>query len=154
MSSLYNMIFKKHTWLEVVRSLSKSISTYIYIKNKCTLLLVLVLLHCRWNTSPMFDISPFTGEISRPNVINTALKVCFFSFKSLHGILFLLRICFIKYFHVKWIVLRWQSDTQRNIEANSGAFGDTVVKSMKLHWNQEDTSSVADAFDIIVASDW
>lgn len=43
--------------------------------------------------------------------------------------------------------------TQRNIEANSGAFGDTVVKSMKLHWNQEDTSSVADAFDIIVASD-
>ncbi|KAK2355546.1 protein N-lysine methyltransferase METTL21A [Trifolium repens] len=43
--------------------------------------------------------------------------------------------------------------TQRNIEANSGAFGDTVVKSMMLHWNQEDTSSVADTFDIIVASD-
>lgn len=48
----------------------------------------------------------------------------------------------------------WQSDTQRNIEANSGAFGDTVVKSMTLHWNQEHTSSVADTFDIIVASDW
>lgn len=44
-----------------MRSLSKSISTYIYIKNKCTLLLVLVLLRCRWNTSPMFDISPFVG---------------------------------------------------------------------------------------------
>ncbi|XP_004509367.1 calmodulin-lysine N-methyltransferase [Cicer arietinum] len=43
--------------------------------------------------------------------------------------------------------------TQRNIEANSGAFGDTVVKSMTLHWNQEHTSSVADTFDIIVASD-
>ncbi|KAL6493373.1 hypothetical protein OROGR_032507 [Orobanche gracilis] len=43
--------------------------------------------------------------------------------------------------------------TQRNIEANSRAFGDTVVKSMMLHWNQEDTSSVTDAFDVIVASD-
>ncbi|TKY55917.1 Calmodulin-lysine N-methyltransferase [Spatholobus suberectus] len=43
--------------------------------------------------------------------------------------------------------------TQRNIEANSGAFGDTVVKSMTLHWNQEDTSNVAGAFDIIIASD-
>ncbi|XP_020205591.1 calmodulin-lysine N-methyltransferase [Cajanus cajan] len=43
--------------------------------------------------------------------------------------------------------------TQRNIEANSGAFGDTVVKSMALHWNQEDTSNVADAFDIVIASD-
>ncbi|KAL6506293.1 hypothetical protein OROGR_024474 [Orobanche gracilis] len=43
--------------------------------------------------------------------------------------------------------------TQRNIEANSRAFGDTVVKSMMLHWNQEDTSSVGDAFDVIVASD-
>ncbi|XP_058767141.1 calmodulin-lysine N-methyltransferase [Vicia villosa] len=43
--------------------------------------------------------------------------------------------------------------TQRNIEANSGAFGNTIVKSMMLHWNQEDISSVADNFDIIVASD-
>ncbi|KAL2333810.1 hypothetical protein Fmac_015023 [Flemingia macrophylla] len=43
--------------------------------------------------------------------------------------------------------------TQRNIEANSGAFGDTVVRSMALHWNQEDTSNVADTFDIIIASD-
>jgi hypothetical protein len=72
----------------------------------------------------------------------------------LHGVLSILRICLIKYFLVKLIALPWQSDTQRNIEANSGAFGDTVVKSMMLHWNQEDTSSVADTFDIIVASDW
>ncbi|KAH1058756.1 hypothetical protein AAZX31_02G045100 [Glycine max] len=43
--------------------------------------------------------------------------------------------------------------TQRNIEANSGAFGNTVVKSMTLHWNQEDTSNIADSFDIIIASD-
>ncbi|KAK7346342.1 hypothetical protein VNO80_20859 [Phaseolus coccineus] len=43
--------------------------------------------------------------------------------------------------------------TQRNIEANSGAFGDTVVKSMTLHWNQEDTTNLADTFDIIIASD-
>ncbi|XP_061357171.1 calmodulin-lysine N-methyltransferase isoform X2 [Gastrolobium bilobum] len=43
--------------------------------------------------------------------------------------------------------------TQRNIEANSGAFGDTIVKSMMLHWNQEDTFKDADTFDIIVASD-
>ncbi|RDX69067.1 Calmodulin-lysine N-methyltransferase, partial [Mucuna pruriens] len=40
---------------------------------------------------------------------------------------------------------------QRNIEANSGAFGDTVVKSMTLHWNQDNTSDVADTFDIIIA---
>lgn len=66
----------------------------------------------------------------------------------------LLRICFIKYFLVKWTALPWQTDTQRNIEANSGAFGNTIVKSMMLHWNQEDISSVADNFDIIVASDW
>ncbi|KAL9327143.1 hypothetical protein ACSQ67_007788 [Phaseolus vulgaris] len=44
-------------------------------------------------------------------------------------------------------------NTQRNIEANSGAFGDTVVKSMTLHWNQEDTTNLADTFDIIIASD-
>ncbi|ESW28156.1 hypothetical protein PHAVU_003G263600 [Phaseolus vulgaris] len=43
--------------------------------------------------------------------------------------------------------------TQRNIEANSGAFGNTVVKSMTLHWNQEDTTNLADTFDIIIASD-
>ncbi|CAJ1942343.1 unnamed protein product [Sphenostylis stenocarpa] len=43
--------------------------------------------------------------------------------------------------------------TQRNIEANHGAFGDTVVKPMALHWNQEDLSNVADTFDIIIASD-
>ncbi|KAL5173132.1 Calmodulin-lysine N-methyltransferase [Glycine soja] len=43
--------------------------------------------------------------------------------------------------------------TQRNIEANSGAFEDTVVKSMTLDWNQEDTSNVADTFDITIAID-
>ncbi|XP_047168439.1 calmodulin-lysine N-methyltransferase [Vigna umbellata] len=43
--------------------------------------------------------------------------------------------------------------TQRNIEANTGAFGDTVVKSMTLHWNQEDITNLADTFDIIIASD-
>ncbi|XP_010266795.1 PREDICTED: calmodulin-lysine N-methyltransferase [Nelumbo nucifera] len=42
---------------------------------------------------------------------------------------------------------------QRNIDANSRAFGDTKVKSMILHWNQEQGSNVPDTFDIIVASD-
>ncbi|WVZ24413.1 hypothetical protein V8G54_002957 [Vigna mungo] len=44
-------------------------------------------------------------------------------------------------------------DTQRNIEANAGAFGHTVVKSMTLHWNQEDITNLADTFDIVIASD-
>ncbi|XP_019446886.1 PREDICTED: calmodulin-lysine N-methyltransferase [Lupinus angustifolius] len=43
--------------------------------------------------------------------------------------------------------------TQRNIETNRGAFGDTIVKSMMLHWNQEEVFNDADTFDIIVASD-
>ncbi|XP_057419706.1 calmodulin-lysine N-methyltransferase [Lotus japonicus] len=43
--------------------------------------------------------------------------------------------------------------TQHNIEANSGAFGETIVKSMMLHWNQEDIFNVTDTFDIIIASD-
>ncbi|KAJ4714197.1 Calmodulin-lysine N-methyltransferase [Melia azedarach] len=40
-----------------------------------------------------------------------------------------------------------------NINANSGAFGSTNVKSMTLHWNQEDVSNIVDTFDVIVASD-
>ncbi|XP_028775252.1 calmodulin-lysine N-methyltransferase [Neltuma alba] len=42
---------------------------------------------------------------------------------------------------------------QRNIEVNSGTFGDTTVKPMMLHWNQEETFDIASTFDIIVASD-
>ncbi|KAF1872075.1 hypothetical protein Lal_00012296 [Lupinus albus] len=41
---------------------------------------------------------------------------------------------------------------QRNIETNRGAFGDTIVKSMMLHWNQEEVLNVAGNFDIIVAT--
>ncbi|KAF7828969.1 calmodulin-lysine N-methyltransferase [Senna tora] len=42
---------------------------------------------------------------------------------------------------------------QHNIEVNSGAFGDTMVKPLMLHWNQEETFDIAGTFDIIVASD-
>ncbi|XP_059592441.1 calmodulin-lysine N-methyltransferase isoform X3 [Vitis vinifera] len=42
---------------------------------------------------------------------------------------------------------------QHNIDANCGAFGDTRVKSMTLHWNQEEISNISDTYDIIVASD-
>ncbi|XP_054775765.1 calmodulin-lysine N-methyltransferase isoform X2 [Prosopis cineraria] len=42
---------------------------------------------------------------------------------------------------------------QRNIEVNSGAFGETTVKPMMLHWNQEEPFDIANTFDIIVASD-
>ncbi|ESR38687.1 hypothetical protein CICLE_v10026134mg [Citrus x clementina] len=42
---------------------------------------------------------------------------------------------------------------QRNVDANSGAFGGTTVKSMTLHWNQDDFPYIVDTFDVIVASD-
>ncbi|KDP46767.1 hypothetical protein JCGZ_06555 [Jatropha curcas] len=42
---------------------------------------------------------------------------------------------------------------QRNIDANSGAFGTTEVKSMTLHWDQKETANISNTFDIIVASD-
>ncbi|KAJ4966872.1 hypothetical protein NE237_018721 [Protea cynaroides] len=42
---------------------------------------------------------------------------------------------------------------QRNINVNGGAFGDTQVKSMGLHWNEDQVSCNLDPFDIIVASD-
>lgn len=42
---------------------------------------------------------------------------------------------------------------QRNINANSSLFGGTKVKSMMLHWNQEELSDISNSFDIIVASD-
>lgn len=45
-------------------------------------------------------------------------------------------------------------DIERNIEANSGAFGGTKVQSMMLHWNKDETSTFSDSFDLIVASDW
>ncbi|KAF8405391.1 hypothetical protein HHK36_010296 [Tetracentron sinense] len=44
-------------------------------------------------------------------------------------------------------------DIQHNINANSGAFGDTKVKPMTLHWNQNEVSNISNTFDIIVASD-
>ncbi|XVF62195.1 hypothetical protein PTKIN_Ptkin08bG0197700 [Pterospermum kingtungense] len=42
---------------------------------------------------------------------------------------------------------------QHNINMNSGAFGETRVKSVKLHWHQEETSNLSHAFDVIIASD-
>ncbi|KAG6702968.1 hypothetical protein I3842_07G061900 [Carya illinoinensis] len=42
---------------------------------------------------------------------------------------------------------------QRNIDANSGAFGATRTNSMTLHWDQEEISDISNAFDVIIASD-
>ncbi|XWS33871.1 hypothetical protein CRYUN_Cryun22dG0120100 [Craigia yunnanensis] len=42
---------------------------------------------------------------------------------------------------------------QHNININSGAFGETRVKSMKLHWHQKEISNLSHTFDVIVASD-
>ncbi|XP_022739874.1 calmodulin-lysine N-methyltransferase isoform X3 [Durio zibethinus] len=42
---------------------------------------------------------------------------------------------------------------QHNINTNSGAFGETSVKSMKLHWHQKEISNLSHTFDVIVASD-
>ncbi|XP_010920165.1 calmodulin-lysine N-methyltransferase [Elaeis guineensis] len=42
---------------------------------------------------------------------------------------------------------------QRNISANAGGFGNTKVKSMTLHWNEEPAADILNSFDIIVASD-
>ncbi|KAJ9172666.1 hypothetical protein P3X46_015880 [Hevea brasiliensis] len=42
---------------------------------------------------------------------------------------------------------------QRNIDANSGAFGGTKVRTMALHWDQEEASNTSNTFDVIVASD-
>ncbi|GJW24748.1 calmodulin-lysine N-methyltransferase [Tanacetum coccineum] len=42
---------------------------------------------------------------------------------------------------------------QRNINANTSGFGGTKVKSMMLHWNQEELLDISNSFDIIVASD-
>ncbi|KAG1354111.1 putative endo-1,4-beta-xylanase 5-like [Cocos nucifera] len=42
---------------------------------------------------------------------------------------------------------------QRNISVNAGAFGNTKVKSMTLHWNEEPAADILNSFDVIVASD-
>ncbi|CDP01887.1 unnamed protein product [Coffea canephora] len=42
---------------------------------------------------------------------------------------------------------------QRSIDANSGAFGDSIVKPMVLHWNHDKLVDFSNSFDIIVASD-
>lgn len=42
---------------------------------------------------------------------------------------------------------------QHNIDANSKAFAETIVKPMMLHWNQEDLSAISNTYDIIIASD-
>uniref|UniRef100_A0A164W0Z9 Calmodulin-lysine N-methyltransferase n=1 Tax=Daucus carota subsp. sativus TaxID=79200 RepID=A0A164W0Z9_DAUCS len=42
---------------------------------------------------------------------------------------------------------------QHNIDANSGAFGPSKVKSLMLHWNKEEISDISNKFDIVVASD-
>ncbi|KAF8406594.1 hypothetical protein HHK36_008682 [Tetracentron sinense] len=59
------------------------------------------------------------------------------------------------HFHTLWGALYETPllDIQRNINANSGAFGNTKVKSMTLHWNQEEITNISNTFDVIVASD-
>ncbi|KAF4359616.1 hypothetical protein G4B88_000427 [Cannabis sativa] len=42
---------------------------------------------------------------------------------------------------------------EHNIDANSKAFGATKVKSMMLHWNQDEISNISYSFDLIIASD-
>ncbi|RAL45810.1 hypothetical protein DM860_009674 [Cuscuta australis] len=42
---------------------------------------------------------------------------------------------------------------QRSVITNSGVFGSTVVKSMILHWGQENVSDISSTFDYIIASD-
>ncbi|PNT77747.1 hypothetical protein BRADI_1g68320v3 [Brachypodium distachyon] len=42
---------------------------------------------------------------------------------------------------------------QQNISMNAETFGRTKVKSMILHWDQEQASDMLNSFDIIVASD-
>uniref|UniRef100_A0ACD5XN45 Uncharacterized protein n=1 Tax=Avena sativa TaxID=4498 RepID=A0ACD5XN45_AVESA len=43
---------------------------------------------------------------------------------------------------------------QKNISINAETFDQTKVKSMTLHWDQEQPSDMLNSFDIIVASDW
>ncbi|KAJ6916470.1 hypothetical protein NC652_019003 [Populus alba x Populus x berolinensis] len=43
---------------------------------------------------------------------------------------------------------------QHSIDANSTAFGNTKVKTVTLHWDEEVTYNISDTFDVIVASDW
>ncbi|CAN1226932.1 Calmodulin-lysine N-methyltransferase [Linum perenne] len=43
--------------------------------------------------------------------------------------------------------------SERNIDANTGAFGGTKVKAMTLHWGEEVASHMSNSFDVIVASD-
>lgn len=42
---------------------------------------------------------------------------------------------------------------QRNVRANAGAFGETQVKSMTLHWKKEHDLNIKNTFDVIIASD-
>ncbi|RXH75005.1 hypothetical protein DVH24_029726 [Malus domestica] len=42
---------------------------------------------------------------------------------------------------------------RHNIDANSESSGGTRVKSMMLHWNQNEISTISGEFDLIVASD-
>ncbi|GAB2279459.1 hypothetical protein Dimus_014098 [Dionaea muscipula] len=42
---------------------------------------------------------------------------------------------------------------QQNVAANAGAFGNTTVKPMVLHWDQEEISTISYTFDIVIASD-
>ncbi|KAK3151022.1 hypothetical protein QOZ80_3AG0240690 [Eleusine coracana subsp. coracana] len=42
---------------------------------------------------------------------------------------------------------------QKNIHINAETFGETKVKSMRLHWDKEQPSEMFNTFDIIVASD-
>ncbi|XP_024460778.2 calmodulin-lysine N-methyltransferase isoform X3 [Populus trichocarpa] len=42
---------------------------------------------------------------------------------------------------------------QHSIDANSTAFGNTKVKTVTLHWDEEVTYNISNTFDVIVASD-
>jgi hypothetical protein len=47
----------------------------------------------------------------------------------------------------------WHPDIQHSIDASSTAFGNTELKSMTLHWDEEVTYNISNTFDVIVACD-
>ncbi|KAJ6997054.1 hypothetical protein NC653_013583 [Populus alba x Populus x berolinensis] len=44
-------------------------------------------------------------------------------------------------------------DIQHSIDASSTAFGNTKLKTMTLHWDEEVTYNISNTFDVIVARD-
>ncbi|XP_011043180.1 PREDICTED: uncharacterized protein LOC105138707 [Populus euphratica] len=44
-------------------------------------------------------------------------------------------------------------DIQHSIDASSTAFGNTELKTMTLHWDEEVTYNISNTFNVIVACD-